>query len=120
MANNVNPPVAVLGRINKGSIQYFTAMERILDQLWVRSGGSDDSTSSLETEVNAQDSRKIVEIRQLTKKLAYTITEMETIKTMLYQVKEEIRQNSKLNEQDLSINARIKKIESKLKELELS
>lgn len=90
----VNPPIAALSKLGLPK-----QLLDLLNQLWLRTGGGDDVIAYTELVATAEDSRKFVELRNLTKRCNDIELRLEQLESGL---------------------TRLKRIEDKLKELELT
>lgn len=95
---------------------FFENLIRSFNDLWLRSGGSNDSISYIDDTLNAQDSRKLPEIRNLTKKVNAIQTELDRANTEIAILRKKMNQ---LTEQN-TITAELKRITARIDALELS
>ena len=105
---NVNPPIAALSRLNLPK-----PLLDFLNQLWERTGGYEDFIESLSFTTEAEDSRKFTELRQLTKQVKDLERQVEALQAQL------IKPQPKAPE-DASLEARLKQLESRIRDLELT
>lgn len=115
--SGANPPVGAIVNSDLSSPVGKKILADILRQLWERSGGPSDSVSDIDQEVNAQDSRKLVELRQLTRKVHAQALEIEQLRSELSYFKKLIQPKV---EEFNCMAPQLKKIDSRLKHLELS
>ena len=93
--------------------EYFTYLGRFLHDLWVRTGGGNDKIDDLQDGALGSDSRRMAEIRQLTKKVRQLELEIQSLKKCTPKPKKEITEHQ-------SYDHVLKKIHSRLNELELT
>jgi len=93
-------------------------ISQFTNETWVAitNGTGVERISAVESSVEGQDSRKLPELRQLTKKVNDIRNEMDKALTELHLLRKD---QAKLVEYD-SLAAELKRIKSKLNELELS
>lgn len=95
---------------------YFQYLNKFLFDLWTRTGGANDAVLSNDWAVNTEDSRRMPELRQLTKKVRQLELELDRIQTALNEIK---RKATKPTEEENTIAALLKRLETRIKTLEL-
>lgn len=88
----------------------------VLRQTRQRTGGDVDEVSSIDQAVNAEDSRRLSELRQLTKKVRMLEILIGQATTEAYEIR---RAMKKPDEDGSNIAARLKRIENRLTTLEI-
>lgn len=117
--NRVNPPPLRLPQsltADRDTLAFFAQLKDVVYQLWVRTGGGDDYLSNLSYHVEAEDSRKFPELRNLTKRLNQ-LEQQGQRNACTRKLEQKI---VALEAQNKSLNATIKRLEGRLKDLELA
>lgn len=107
----VNPPIAALSQLNLPR-----PLLDFLDQLWRRTGGGDDFIQSLSYTVEAEDSRKFTELRQLTKKVNQLEVKLEDMCTENQLLRQQLKPKTP---EEITLEAKLKRLEARIKHLEL-
>ena len=95
---------------------FFEYLVRWCHDIWLRTGGSNDTIAYIDDGLNAQDSRKLPEIRNLTKKVNAIQTELDKANTEIAQLRKKL---NRLDEQN-TLTAELKRITARIDALELS
>lgn len=95
---------------------YFQYLNKFLFDIWTRTGADTDAILNIDQAVNAEDSRRLPELRQLTKKVRTLELELDRINTALNELK---RKTTKPLEEENTIAANLKRLENRIKTLEL-
>lgn len=117
--NKVNPPplrIPLSLTQDRDTLAFLTELKDVLYQLWVRTGAGDDFLSNLSYAVEAEDSRKFPELRNLTKRLNQ-LEQQGKAQTCTRKLEQKI---AALEAQNKSLAATIKRLENRLKDLELA
>lgn len=109
-------PRAFLNHPDPDVRAYFQYLNRFLFDLWTRTGADTDAILNIDQSVNAEDSRRLPELRQLTKKVRTLELELDRINTALSELK---RKTTKPPEEENTIAANLKRLENRVKTLEL-
>ena len=88
----------------------------VLRQTRERTGGSVDNVSSIDQSVNAEDSRRMSEIRQITKKVRTLELALDKASSDINEMRRALK---KPTESGGELRAQLKRIENRLKTLEL-
>lgn len=117
--NKVNPPplrIPVSLTQDRDVLSFLTELKDVIYQLWVRTGAGDDFISNLSYHVEAEDSRKFPELRNLTKRL----NQLEQQQQPAGSTRKLEQKISELEAQNKTLSATIKRLENRLKDLELA
>lgn len=88
-------------------------LNRFLHDLWVRTGGGNDEIDDLQDLLLGSDSRRITEVRQLTKRVRQLELELDSMKKCQPKPKKDITEQPNLD-------ASIKKLSKRITQLELT
>lgn len=108
-------PGAFLNNSDPDIRAYFQYLNRFLFDLWTRTGGANDAILTNDWAVNTEDSRRMPELRQLTKKVRQLELELDRISTAM----NEIKRKANKPEEEKTLAAAIKRLETRIKVLEL-
>lgn len=117
--NKVNPPPLRIPSSltqDRDTLAFLTELKDVIYQLWVRTGAGDDFISNLSYHVESEDSRKFPELRNLTKRLNQ-LEQQGQPQTCTRKIEQKI---AALEAQNKSLSATIKRLENRLKDLELA
>lgn len=95
---------------------FFEYLVRWCQDIWLRTGGSNDAIATIDDTLNAQDSRNLPEVRNLTKKVNAIQTELDRANTEIAILRKKINQMTEQN----TITAELKRITARIDALELS
>ena len=91
----------------------ITYLDRFLHDLWVRTGGGNDAIDDLQDSALGSDSRRISEIRQLTKKVKQLELDIQELNKCAPKPKKDIIEHPNYEQ-------RFKRIQDKLNEIEVT
>ena len=96
---------------------FIRELLNVVWQLRIRTGGDDDIVGYSQAIIEAEDSRKLPELRQLTKRLNSVLTEIDTIKRQAAEI-HALKSRIKTLEDAQNTNTELHGIKKRLNELE--